>query len=295
MSTFGAKEPWMEPMNTFLQTSRPEFKAFVDRICSVPSERPSQAVSASYATPIQILGRLPQTSREGFPSLPFLIDSAKSFASLIPLWLQKRPDNLDAKMEKDHTLRKFHELCVQIQRRTKDCLSKAEPAERPSGGLELEWQRLLVERERYGTFEDDLVSPTFLPASDVVSTSSRTDSASRRTSASLFMRPLTPPIVPRANHEREPDRPQGPTPVLAEHTRPAYSGTRTGESRKSASSSKNSSSLSLETAESSRLRSNTGSRDGSSKNRFKDFVSASARRRMREGVHPPRSEERIEF
>ena len=91
MSTFGAKEPWMEPMNRFLQSSRPEFKAFVDQICSVPSERPSQAVPASFATPIQILGRLPPTSREGFPSLPFLIDSAKSFDFLVAPEASKRP------------------------------------------------------------------------------------------------------------------------------------------------------------------------------------------------------------
>ncbi len=295
MSTFGAKEPWMEPMNTFLQTSRPEFKAFVDKICSVPSERPSQAVSASYATPIQILGRLPQTSREGFPSLPFLIDSAKSFANLISLWLQKHPDNLGARMEKEHTLRKFHELCIQIQQRTKECLSKAEPAERPSGGLELEWERLLEDRDRYGIFGDDSLSPTFPPTSDGVSGSSRTDSSRRRTSNSFFVRPPTPPFVPRANNEREPDRQRGSTLVSAEQTRPLYSGTRTGVTRESASSSKNSSSLSLEATESSRLRSNTANRDGPSKNRFKDLVGVSARRRMREGVHLSRSEERSGF
>jgi hypothetical protein len=297
MSTFGAKEPWMEPMNKSLQTTRPEFKAFVDKICSVPSERPSQAVSASYATPIQILGRLPPTSREGFPSLPFLIDSAKSFATLISMWLQKCPDHLDARFEKDNALRKFHELCIEIQQRTKDCLNSAESAERPTGGLEPEWERLLEERERYATFDKEWESRPLSPAAaDVVPGISRTDPAAKRHSNGFLTRPLSPPSKTRVSSEREPDTRRSSISIAGDQTRPLYSRARPGDTRESASSSKNSSALSLEVVESSRLRSNTGTRDGSSKNRFfKDFVSGPARRRMREGVQPPQSGERTEF
>jgi hypothetical protein len=282
-------------MNKFLQTSRPEFKAFVDKICSVPSERPSQAVSASYATPIQILGRLPPTSREGFPSLPFLIDSAKSFASLISLWLQKHPNNLDAKFEKDHALRRFHELCLEIQQRTTDCLSNAEPAERPSGGLEPQWERLLEERERIASFGDESTSPPLSPVDDGVPGISRTDTTARRMSNGFFMPPLPHQSMSQVSNDQEPGTPRSSTSIRADQNRPMYPRTIPKETRESASSSMNSSTLSLEAGENSRLRSNTANRDGSSKNRFKGLVSGSARRRLREGVYNPRSEERSEF
>lgn len=294
MSTFGAKEPWMEPMNKFLQASRPEFKAFVDQICSVPSERPSQAVSASYATPIQILGRLPPTSREGFPSLPFLIDSAKSFASLISLWLQKHPHSLHAKVEKDRALRRFHELCTEIQQRTKDCLSSAEPAELPTGGLEPLWERMLEERERFVTSQESTSRP-ILPVVDAVPGTSRTDPASKYQSNGFFMRSLSSPLVPQVSDEHETGTSRRPASIIGDQNRPVYAGMWPKETTESASSSKNSSTLSFEADESSRIRSNTGSRDGSSKSRFKDFVSGPARRRMQEGVHGPRFEDLNEF
>lgn len=296
LSTFGAKEAWMEPMNKFLQASRPDFKTFVDRICSVPSERPSQAVSASYATPIQILARLPPTSREGFPSLPFLIDSAKSFASLISLWLQKRPNNVDAKFDKDHALRRFHQLCVEIQQQTKDCLNSAEPAERPTEGLELQWEQLLLERERSATFHEESNSRPGTRAGDEDAGVSRTDIATKRQSNGFFMQPATPLSIPQVSERRETDLPRSAASFIGDHVWSGYTRTEAKENNVgSAASSKNSSSLSLEVGESSRVRSNTISRDGSSKNRFKDLVSGSARRRMREGAPAPRPEARNEF
>jgi hypothetical protein len=282
-------------MNKFLQASRPDFKAFVDKICSVPSERPNQAVSASYATPIQILGRLPPTSREGFPSLPFLIDSAKSFAILISLWLRKRPNNIDAKFEKDHALRRFHELCNEIQNRTDDCLNSAESAERPTGSLEAEWERLLEEREIYTPFHEELASRPLSPADARASEVFRTYPAAKRQSNSLAFRPLSPSSLPQANSERELDALLSSASTAGDHNRTGYSRARPLETRESASSSKNSSTLSLEPTESSRVRSNTGGREGASKSRFKEFVSGSARRRMREGVQNSRSGERNEF
>ena len=283
-------------MNKFLQASRPDFKVFVDRICSVPSERPSQAVSASYATPIQILARLPPTSREGFPSLPYLIDSAKSFASLISLWLQKCPSNLEAKLEKDHALRRFHQLCVEIQRQTKDCLNSAEAAERPTEGLELQWEQLLLERERSATFYEETTSRPGTPTADAAPGLSRPDTVTKRHSNGIFMRPITPPSIPHVSEKREAEPPRNPASFIGDHVWSGYARTEPKENKVgSAASSKNSSTLSLEVGESSRVRSNTVSRDGSSKNRFKDLVSGSARRRMREGAQAPRSEARNEF
>lgn len=91
MTNFGSKEPWMEPMNVshllstgrfiepnlnvqqkFLIAQKTSFKNFIDQICAIPTERTSRAMSPSYTTPIQILARLPQTCREGFPRYVYL-------------------------------------------------------------------------------------------------------------------------------------------------------------------------------------------------------------------------------
>ena len=77
----------MEPMNVFLNSYRNEFKHFLDKVCYVPSGQIQVITPPSYSTPINILNRLPPTSREGFPSLPHLIDHAKSFVTLVGLWL----------------------------------------------------------------------------------------------------------------------------------------------------------------------------------------------------------------
>ncbi len=96
----------MEPMNAFLTSSRESFKHFIDEICYVPPPvtgssfsggaassptYPPGVVSAethlSYTTPMTIMHRLPPTSREGFPSLPYLIDQARAFAELVQLWV----------------------------------------------------------------------------------------------------------------------------------------------------------------------------------------------------------------
>ena len=135
MTTFGSKEPWMEPMNRFLISNRSEFKQFVDSVCAIPADRPAPIVTPSYATPIQILGRLPPTSREGFPSLPFLLDHARSFSNLIRIWLEVAPPRLAELEEIDPVLQNFHETAVRLDQRTKECLDRAEDAERPNGNL----------------------------------------------------------------------------------------------------------------------------------------------------------------
>lgn len=118
----------MEPMNRFLVGNRSEFKQFVDSVCAIPADRPAPIVTPSYATPIQILGRLPQTSREGFPSLPFLLDHARSFASLIRIWLETVPARLAELEEVDPVLLKFNETVIRLHQRTKDLLNMAEDA-----------------------------------------------------------------------------------------------------------------------------------------------------------------------
>ena len=147
MTTFGSKEPWMAQMNEFLHAHRPEFKEFVDEICSISPEARTSAIPPSYATPITILKRLPDTSKEGFPSLPYLIDQAREFASLIDVWLDARretdPNNLMSE-----ELRRFDDLCEESREKSRQCLRRAEQAERPSGALEPKWEELVEQMER---------------------------------------------------------------------------------------------------------------------------------------------------
>ncbi|KAL8950492.1 MAG: hypothetical protein Q9222_003481 [Ikaeria aurantiellina] len=147
LGTFGSKEPWMEPLNGFLNTHRQGFKTFVDSICAVSPGQATSPIPASYATPITILGRLPGTSREGFPSLPFLIDQAKECATLVDLWLD-RPINFDAPLSTSEELRAFSDLCTSLREKTKHCLDRAEQAERPNGVLEPRWEELVEQMGR---------------------------------------------------------------------------------------------------------------------------------------------------
>ncbi len=142
----------MEPMNQFLVAHRQEFKDFIDTICSISSDRASTAIPPSYATPITILARLPPTSREGFPSLPYLIDHARNFAALVQLWL-KASGNTRRSQPMEGDLLKFHRLCVDLQQRTEDCLSRAEQAERPNSRLSVKWEELVEHLDTSAIFD----------------------------------------------------------------------------------------------------------------------------------------------
>jgi hypothetical protein len=146
LGTFGSKEPWMEPMNTFLNSHRQEFKTFVDSICGISHDRALSGIPPSYATPITILGRLPATSREGFPSLPYLIDQTREFAALVNLWISSKETKgmADASDE----VKRFDGICETLTLRTKEYLNQAEQAERPSGIFEVKWEELVEQMDR---------------------------------------------------------------------------------------------------------------------------------------------------
>jgi hypothetical protein len=154
LSTFGQKEEWMEPMNKFINSHRQTLKTFIDDACSLPSERKTFALPASYSTPITILARLPPTSREGFPSLPYLIDHARNFSALVKLWLDSTI--LREQMELDGALRHFNQLCQNLQHRTNECLLKAEndrTMEQP-----MQWDDI-VEGLELSTIQDPASNP----------------------------------------------------------------------------------------------------------------------------------------
>ncbi|KAL1310562.1 hypothetical protein AAFC00_000841 [Neodothiora populina] len=152
MASFGSKEHWMEPMNTFLGSHREHFKSFIDDICTMPvtSEPVKPPVQpTAYLTPIAIRNRLPRSSREGFPSLPYLIDQAREFAGLIELWLHGTSGKdgneglATAIGKEDGDLLSFHVLCTELSARTQECLSRAEKAERPNSSLSFRWEELI--------------------------------------------------------------------------------------------------------------------------------------------------------
>ena len=141
LSPFGQKEEWMEPMNRFLSSHRQEVKDYIDEICSIPSERNTFALPASYSTPITILARLPSTSREGFPSLPYLIDHARNFAALVKLWLEATTHLMSSQVL-DGDLLLFNQICIDLQRRADECLQKAE-ADQIVDHLSLQWEDIV--------------------------------------------------------------------------------------------------------------------------------------------------------
>jgi hypothetical protein len=170
LSTFGQKEAWMEPMNRFLATNRQAVKDFIDDVCSIPAERGLQTPLASYSTPLTILRRLPHTSREGFPSLPYLVDDARTFAQLVKFWLDSttREDNHHRASDLSGDLLTFHNHCLSLDARTSECLRKAEAKavdKAVDGPPELTWEDIVrslqnsraVPAETFS--EEDLVPP----------------------------------------------------------------------------------------------------------------------------------------
>ena len=187
MTTFGSKEPWMEHMNQFLTSNRQAFKNFIDNICSIPSDRNPPPLPPSYSTPQAIMQRLPQSCREGLPSLPYLIDQPRNLALLVSLWLRSTAGNstaaailtdshsssdddsgnYDSLMDKKNAgngkkkvkstsnssqayteLRRFHQLCQTVRQRTDDYLDRAERADRPRSVYSSQWEELVEQLEQ---------------------------------------------------------------------------------------------------------------------------------------------------
>lgn len=270
-------------MNKFLVGHRSEFKDFVDSVCAIPADRPVPIVTPSYTTPIQILGRLPPTSREGFPSLPFLIDYARSFANLIRVWLEVSPERLNELTELDVNLSKFQKEALRLRARTEECLRRAEQAERPSGNLEIKWEALVDSMERPVTFYDESSSKPTTPAIET-STGTAPVPSNHRNSVGYF---ATRPSLTRRSTDHAPDAeddtPPSSSSATWDQSRIPFSIPRWSDARDSTGSSKNSSTYSLEYSESSKARRSSVTKEpSSSKYRFFDFVPAPSRRKAKE-------------
>lgn len=188
----------MEPMNVFLTQNRESFKTFIDDVCYVPTPLTASAFTSSagssptyplgavnpethlsYTTPMTIMQRLPPTSREGFPSLPYLIDQARAFAELVQLWLEatttmttsdgakSQAEVMAAIKASEGDLLAFHGICTSLHTRTQECLSRAERAERPHSAESFKWEELIDQlqtNEKAGESGDDMPIPASFAA-----------------------------------------------------------------------------------------------------------------------------------
>lgn len=127
LSTIGKKETWMEPMNRFLAVQRQSVKDFIDAVCAIPAEKPNTApiLPASYSTPITIMGRLSPVAREGFPSLPYLIDHTHYIAALVKMWMDAHPLSAPTHVY-DGDLLEFNNVCVELQAWSDECFTRTE-------------------------------------------------------------------------------------------------------------------------------------------------------------------------
>ncbi|KAK9377071.1 uncharacterized protein V1513DRAFT_437231 [Lipomyces chichibuensis] len=110
---FGTKEPWMEPMNRFLNSHVHEFTDFINEISTWRSNyahylplvhcdegwrdlqddneaevNKRSLLMVPYQIPRTILSRLPTEFRDSAPSLPFLIDRPAALQELVEIWLK---------------------------------------------------------------------------------------------------------------------------------------------------------------------------------------------------------------
>ena len=146
VTKFGQKEAWMEPMNKFVLAATPEFKVFIDAICSYSTSQGSLH-EPQYQAAQQVKQRLPPLSREGLSSLPFLLDGPRSYATLVDLWTDSAPSNI-TETPVEECIKAFHKICCSIKQKTQDCITTAEVAQEPNTKLEGQWQKMLTEQPR---------------------------------------------------------------------------------------------------------------------------------------------------
>ncbi|OAA33276.1 GTPase activating protein (BUD2/CLA2) [Moelleriella libera RCEF 2490] len=163
MSTFGKREEWMERMNRFLTSQRSVFRDYIDQVCGIPAERGStKTAPAAYSTPIAILGRLGGMAKEGSPSLPYLIDQARSLASLVRLWADAAPEDVK-KGKGEGDLLIFNDICLDLQKRADTCVAqieRARAAKAASSGM----VEQLAESLEQATLIESLSKPYSLPS-----------------------------------------------------------------------------------------------------------------------------------
>ncbi|TGZ76730.1 hypothetical protein EX30DRAFT_312068 [Ascodesmis nigricans] len=137
---FGVKEPWMSPANSFLSTHATSLCTYIDSITTISPtlETTLRPTPPSYATPTTIYNRLSPSSREGFPSLPGLIDQPRAFAALTKMWHRHTDTGAKhawKKNVKDSAIpivEAFDTLCQHLHNKAEKCVLYAQDADSPS-------------------------------------------------------------------------------------------------------------------------------------------------------------------
>lgn len=154
----------MAPMDEFCSQHRKQFEFYIDAVCAPVNEtnpshtpeteskrlingtngrRPSSAASDSAFTytagPLAAMTRrLAPIAREGYLSLPHLIDPARNLAALVDLWLAYASgmhESLLRSAEDDNdSLARFHRLCLVLGQKTRAHATRIDQDASPSSG-----------------------------------------------------------------------------------------------------------------------------------------------------------------
>jgi len=268
----------MEPMNKFLTTSTPDFRSFIDEICGISLGEASAAMlEPQYTAANQIKARLPLASREGLPSLPFLLDSTRLLSELVELWVEHAPTDI-SQAGGDDCVKVFHDICFELHKRAGECMNTAEQAERPDGKLELQWQQLLHDHQKTplssNIFDEEFAtSPT-----DTESLTALPQPGDTRRQTVKVAEPLSLDMAGEGD-----TTPSSSASVAGDYRR--AQAMHRNEIRPALTNSTNSSTLSLgsDVLEEARSRPLPGSRDGQSKSRLLDLMNPSSRTKGKGG------------
>ena len=200
----------MEPMNHFLTAHRQEFKNFIEVVCAVPTEHRFSIPPPSHSTPIAIFSRLPPASREGFPSLPYLLDTTRNYAALVNLWMDSyaasplvgSTTSVTPIKPLSGDLLRFHQACVEIRQRTKEVLERADMSENKGSGMSQKWmaiaERMETAPDQFWMDESQWIEPAhpgteiqMRTANSLVGPQRRPGAASRPRPKAITSRPAT--------------------------------------------------------------------------------------------------------
>ncbi|GAA5925301.1 uncharacterized protein JCM15063_004985 [Sporobolomyces koalae] len=97
-SSFGQKEPWMLPMNSFVQDNGAAFVDFIEHVATPASatayrQEWTSSLASTYLAPYRLRNSLSPLAKEGVPLLPHLIDLPRElglFATHLARWSLER-------------------------------------------------------------------------------------------------------------------------------------------------------------------------------------------------------------
>lgn len=137
----------MKPMDKFIGEHKQQLRAFIDTVCTIGPRQETTPLSPSYSTPLALYTRLPPTSREGFPSLPYLIDHTHAFAVLVNLWLDNFPLAKATPETLEPDLLQFHQFCLALRKQSQNCLAQLAKRNNRESNLTEKWSSIAKEMD----------------------------------------------------------------------------------------------------------------------------------------------------